>query len=516
MSTGQSSIYSQAFNFGSFLESGVDPRTGLYTFSVDLYETPSHSRDLPSFKLSLFYNPLNTVDSGLGTGWAFHLPFYDPDTKTLVLSTGESFKATEINDRFIVVDQKLQSFQATKLGSEYHVVYKTGQTEVLSNGNGLYNRSVPITVYASNGRAIALTWTPSGSEPRLSKIQDGAEVLVEVQYGDGQVRVVRQPGTPDENVFTLVQKNGQLAQVQSPGENMSPWEFSYKKVDSRWLLLTQLTTPLGSVESVYYRPDGHRLPNGAPYETIPYVTSHELQPDHQQPAIRTSYTYSAKNFLGYDGGRDWTPDGDNLYQVPAGYQYTSTARVEDGATTVNDYDNFHLLVRTERQQEVQKTTRATAYHAIPYIEFSGQPPQCQLPSVVEIAYSNTQSRSERRETTRTSFDEWGNLTQEIQPNQVIVKRTYYPPEGERPDCPADPHGFQRYLKEETVVPAGTEQGATVRTERYTYHELPTARGALVDIYVVAKQQVTLEGDRVLSTVDLTDVDAPTPKDHGRF
>ncbi|GAB1203793.1 hypothetical protein APSETT445_002433 [Aspergillus pseudonomiae] len=68
---------------------------------------------------------------------------------------------------------------------------------------------------------------------------------------------------------------------------------------------------------------------------------------------------------------------------------------------------------------------------------------------------------------------------------------------------------QCYLKEETVVPADT-----VRSQHYTYSELPTAPGALVGTFVAAKQRVTLEGNRVLSTIDLTDVDTPTPRDHG--
>ncbi|OGM50852.1 hypothetical protein ABOM_000793 [Aspergillus bombycis] len=345
MSTSQSSIYSQAFNFSSFLQNGVDPRTGLYTYSIDLCDTPSQSLNLPSFKLSLHYNPLNTVDSGLGTGWAFRLPSYEPSTNTLALSTGESFKASGTNSQLSVRDQKLKNFHVTNDGSEYRIVYRSGLIEVLSNSSGLYNRFVPIALYGSTGRSIAFTWTPAESKsPRLTLIQDGDKDLVEVQYGEGQVRVIQAPGTPYESIFTLVQKNGQLVQIQSSQEKTPPWEFSYEEIDNRFVCLAQLTTPTGLLENVTYKSDGHRLPSGAPYRTIPYVISRVVQQGRQQPATTTSYAYSAENFLGYNGGQDWTPDGDNLNQVPAEYQYTSTVRVEGGSTTVNEYNKFHLLV----------------------------------------------------------------------------------------------------------------------------------------------------------------------------
>ncbi|RHZ43136.1 uncharacterized protein CDV56_100381 [Aspergillus thermomutatus] len=44
-------------------------------------------------------------------------------------------------------------------------------------------------------------------------------------------------------------------------------------------------------------------------------------------------------------------------------------------------------------------------------------------------------------------------------------------------CPADPHGFRRYLKIEARIPAESEYTAPTRTETYRYTTVPTATGA---------------------------------------
>lgn len=61
-------IYSQGFNFNSYVEKGIDPRTGQYNCTISLYEVPAEVRNYPPLKLSIHYNPLNSDDVGLGQG----------------------------------------------------------------------------------------------------------------------------------------------------------------------------------------------------------------------------------------------------------------------------------------------------------------------------------------------------------------------------------------------------------------------------------------------------------------
>ncbi|GLA52288.1 hypothetical protein AnigIFM63604_009137 [Aspergillus niger] len=519
MSSNPSDLYSQSFNFQSFLQKGVDPRTGQYTVSIKLFDAPSETRNCPSFNLSLSYNPLNTKDIGLGTGWSFNLPSYDHrQGKTLLLSTGENFQATETTSAFFIQDQKLKSFQAKRTGSSagstYEVAYKLGQVEILSGFNNTYNQSVPITIYGANGRPLSLEWTRNGEQPRLSKIQDGDDVLLDIQYSDTQVTITKVPGTTAASTFTLIRRNAQLTQVKLPlNDDTPPWQFSYNSLSNGFVCVSQVTSPTGLVEEVNYKQDGHQLPSGAPYARIPYVVSHVARPGRQQPAIKTTYSYSSYNFLGYGGARQWSSTGDNLYQVPAEYQYTSTAQLEGGTTTTYTYNKFHLTTKIEEQLNTKKTTQDITYHATPNTAFDDQPAQYLLPKTVAITYADTKASS-RTETTTTEFDEWGNPTTEIKPDGLITTRTYYAPDGEA-DCPADPHGFQRYLKTETVTPAESSFTAPTRTEKFSYLELPTSSNATVQTVVVPSSRVTLEGDTSLTTAEYTYVNQPDSRDHGR-
>ncbi|PYH73075.1 RHS repeat domain-containing protein [Aspergillus vadensis CBS 113365] len=502
MSSNPSDLYSQGFNFRSFLQKGVDPRTGQYTVSIQLFDAPSETRNCPSLKLSLSYNPLNTKDIGLGTGWSFNLPSYDHrQGKTLLLSTGENFQATETTSAFFIQDQKLKSFQAKRTGSSagstYEVAYKSGQVEILSGFNNTYNQSVPITIYGANGRALSLEWTRNGEQPRLSKIQDGDDVLLEVQYSDAQVTITKAPGTTAASTFTLIRRNAQLTQLELPlDDDTPPWQFSYNSLSNGFVCVSQVTGPTGLVEEVNYKQDGHQLPSGAPFTRIPYVVSHVARPGRQQPAIKTTYSYSSYNFLGYGGGRQWSATGDNLYQVPAEYQYTSTAQLEGGATTTYTYNKFHLTTKIEEQLNTKKSTQDITYHATPNTAFDHQPAQYLLPKTVAITYADT-TASSRTETTTTEFDEWGNPTTEIKTDGLITTRTYYAADGEA-DCPADPHGFQRYL-----------------TEKFGYSELPTSSNATVQTFVLQSSRITLEGDTSLTTAEYTYINQPDSRDHGR-
>ncbi|PYH85738.1 hypothetical protein BO82DRAFT_389360 [Aspergillus uvarum CBS 121591] len=521
MSSDSSDIYSQSFNFQSFLQNGVDPRTGQYTASIGLYDAPYNTRNCPSFKLSLTYNPLNTNDVGLGTGWSLNLPSYNHrQSKTLTLSTGESFQATETTSAFSIQDQKLKSFQAKRTGSAagstYEVAYKSGQVEILSGFNNTYNQSVPITIYGPNSRSLALDWIRNGEQPRLSKIRDGDDDLLDIQYSNSNVTITKAPGTAEASTFTLVRRNAQLTQVQLPlNDGTPPWQLSYKVFNNGITCISQVTSPAGLVEEVNYQKDGHKLPAGAPNATIPYVISHVARPFRQQPAMRTSYSYSSFNFLGYGGGRQWSASGDNLYQVPADYHYTSTVQVEGGTTTKHTYNKFHLITKIEQRLNTKKTTHDLTYHATPNTAFDNQPAQYLLPKTVAITYADTVTDSSRTETTTTEFDDWGNPTTEIKPDGLTTTRTYYAAGGEA-DCPADPLGFQRYLKTETVTPIATSFPAPTRTERFTYLELRTSDDATVPTCVLSKGRVTLNGDSPLTHAEYTYVDQPGSRDHGRL
>ncbi|KAF7616925.1 RHS repeat protein [Aspergillus flavus] len=510
-------LYSQGFNFDTYAEKGVDPRTGQYTCAIALYEVPSSVRNCPPFNLTLHYNPLNTDDVGLGKGWSFNLTSYEHRTaKTLFLSTGENYRVTELSSGVSVKDQKLKSFLFQKKNTHtYQVIHKSGQIEVLSNLNGVYNVSVPTEIYSANGRSLNLSWVHSGGQPRLSKVQEASQNLVAIDYTDAKVTITRAPGTSEAATFTLLRRNSQLVELQLPLAGTPSWRFTYGTFG-----LINVTSPAGAVENITYKNSGHLLPKGAPVQAIPYVISHTVRPLQGQPPIVSTYTYSDRNFLGYGGGLDWKDGEDNLYRMPADYEYSSTIQVVGGPTTKYTYNKFHLTVSTQLRQGMKEITQTNGYYALVNTGFDKQPTQYQLPKTVQTTYRDISTGASRTETTEYAFDDWGNPTTEVRPSGITITRDYYPSAGEtelgQVLCPADPHGFQRYIKRETVTPAKSAYSTPTRSKRYTYMQLPTAANALIGYLVTIKQLQVMENAQRLSSTEYTYINQVQSRNHSRL
>ncbi|GLA32141.1 hypothetical protein AnigIFM63326_011280 [Aspergillus niger] len=345
-------IYSQGFNFNSYIEKGVDPRAGQYNCTIALYEVPAGARNCPPLKLFLHYNPLSSDDVGLGQGWSFgNLSSYDQSSKTLVLSTGENFKVTETTSSVFVTDQKLKDFMFQKKSTlPPHSQVRAGRSAV---------ELQPVYYQCT--------------QPRLSKVQSDSQDLLEIAYNT-YTTITQAPGTAKAATFTLVKQNNQLTELRLPLHGSPAWRFTYGTAG-----LTNITSPTGAMEDITYKSAGFLLPNGAPVSSIPYVISHTVRPFHDQPVIQTTYSYSDNNFLGYGGGRNWTNDGDNLYLTPADYEYTSTIQVVGGTTTKHTYNEFHLLVSKQQQKSTKQLIQATIYYALNNAAFDSQPAQYQLP-----------------------------------------------------------------------------------------------------------------------------------------
>ena len=538
MSSSQSQIYSQGCNFESFVQKGVDPRTGQYTCGITIYDSPSKARNCPPLKLSLNYNPLVPKDIGFGAGWSFNLSDYQhrqSNNKTLSLSTGEHHQVTETSDSVTVTDQKLKTFQFSKTtignndGNEtptHQIVYKSGLVEILSNANDSFDTTVPVKLYAENGRSLKLVWEAYGEQPRLKEIQEGSQVLLKIDYTDAQIDIERNPDTTEASTLSFVLANCQLVEVKLPledgEEQRAAWNFTYETFNQSITCLSTVTNPIGLHEEVQYKLDGHQLPEGAPYKTIPYAISYTLRPGSQQPPIETSYSFSDYNFLGYGGCDDWKDGEDNLYRVPDEYQYMSTVQVKSGNQTTYTYNKFHLIIDMQRQKGSSKVTQNTTYYALLDQAFEDQPAQCLLPKYIQMTYQDTAGGPSRVQRSQYVFDEWGNPTKEISVNGTTTDRLYYVAAGEKDVktnqvyCPADPNGFRRYVKEEVVTPAASSFATPTRSKRYTYKQLPTATGGCPNSWFIVVQQMrVLENSQCVTSAQLAFVNQPATMDHGR-
>ncbi|MBV4496811.1 sugar-binding protein [Pseudomonas sp. SWRI12] len=492
--TTSTAVHSNAFNFMSFIQTGVDPRTGLYTVSLSLPDLFSNDLRGPSLPLALNYNPLNTNDSGFGKGWNLALSQYTPSSQIVSVYSGQTFKVTGpyegVANRMRMKEQKIEEFQFYQLpDGQFKIVHKSGLVEVLELKGASPQVAVPVAMYSPQGHKITLEYVTVGSgAPMLSAIRDSNGQLLKITRNliTNTVTLGFNPvnGVPLAEVV-LSMKEGNVDRITLPTTENAGWRFKYlpeKGLDC----ISEVWTPLGAHETVQYNDAGHGFP-GDEQRKLPRVTDHITEPGADQRPITVKYTYSANghNFLGYPNA-DWTDDGlDNLYKVLNRYEYETTEQLMVGNDAVRSvtrrFNRFHLLVSETTVQGMHQQTQATRYYAndTDGISFDAQPRQCQLPNETITRWELTNDPREWRQDVETSeYDIYGNQTLSVQTSGVTEATSYYPSGGVPGKCPADPYGFVKHVEHTTVTPTtdselvpDVQTGAPTLRTRYSYVEL---------------------------------------------
>lgn len=523
-------LHSNAFNFMSFINGGVDPRTGLYTLSVALPELKTNDLAGPVLPLALAFSPLNTRDTGYGLGWNLQLTQYSPDSRILSLSTGETFKVTETapDGRLLMKEQKLDSFHAHDLGNDrYRIVHKSGLVETLAlQGAVAQAVALPVEVHSADGRLATLTYGDYYlGHPLLTEVRDAQRRLLTLARTSSRVEVVLHPDQlAVPFVMTLSGADNRVSRITLPTDEQAGWRLVYQQLGGL-LCITEVRTPAGAHETLGYNDPGHAFPASAQRPNLRRVTEHVTDPapyhsstpddpQPRQPPIEVRYSYGATdvsnthNFLGHDAsGLIWEDDGlDNLYRIVGSYQYGTTETLyADGQavrTTERTFNRFHLLTeqRVTQGRNVKKTV--TVYHSRDELDFEDQPAQFQLPATVtDTWYSLDNPNLVRHETVRTRYDTFGNLTEQVQANGVVETSTWYPATGESDGadelCPPDPEGFVRQISSRTVTPVACEPQdplnpddlAPQLTTRYRYQALAPVGGQGTPWLVLSEERL---------------------------
>ncbi|WEK29702.1 MAG: sugar-binding protein [Candidatus Pseudomonas phytovorans] len=503
----QNILHSNAFNFQSFIQNSVDPRTGQYTLGIALPALVGNDLAGPQLPLRLRFNPMNDEDSGFGKGWSLSLTQYLPGTHMLTLHTGEVFKVTGSGAQPEIREKKLDTFHFhddTVQGSDrYRVVHKSGLVEVLTRQTGSYPVYLVTEVYSPSGHKVSLGYGPSTGNLESISYRDSDDVhckLLALTYATGGVNIDvhpdADPGRPARARYTLELSNRELHKVTLSTAELANWRITYASIKGL-TCVTKLYSPSGAMETIAYEDDGHVLPVNGERVAIPRVTTHTLYPGAGQKPVKTTYTYLyvdpetkqslAHNFVGYNSGITWSNDGeDNLFRALSSYKYASTTHIwgldqkgeEVELRTVEQvYNRFHLMEAEITRQAGHVQSAFTEYHGDVAAPWDDQPDNFQLPKVStrkwELLDEPGKSRSEE---TTTVYNTLGNLIEEIQPNGQRVVNEYYAAEGEV-GCPPDPELFERSLKYSTVIPApqGNAPAPELRTG-YRYRSLATVGG----------------------------------------
>ncbi|WP_249410701.1 hypothetical protein [Pseudomonas sp. St316] len=487
----------------SSVQNGVDPRTGLYAIAINLPEIQTNDLRGPGFALALAYSSLNTQDSGYGHGWNLQLSQYNSSNQILSLSTGETFKVTGsdgASGQLVMKEKKLDSFHFHQQDeTHYRVVHKSGLVEILEVLGSDQNKvALPVEIRSPTGHKVTLGYTPfSGAEQILAWVKDDSgQTLLTLNRQSTFVEVLLQPvGGPDGGplarfAMTLEGADKYVTRITLPTGNEASWRFGYSRIRDH-LCMTWVETPTDGREDIFYQDAGHQFPEGSGRRPLPRVTRHLTDPGFGQPQIDVRYTYKSedpeqgeRNFLGGGLRLIWDDEGlDNLYKYIGAYEYVciETLWAPDDSEPEphpvrkieRKFNQFHLLTHETTTQNNNVEAVETTYYLTPGVEFDQQPKYCQLPKTVRTTWSLLNNPNRRRsETVSSTYDTHGNLRVQTQANGVIETSTWYPAAG-GDGCPADPEGFVRSLKEQTVTPAPSPNGqAPTLCTRYRYKGLP--------------------------------------------
>ncbi|EGG6836081.1 hypothetical protein IDY43_004675 [Salmonella enterica] len=510
-------FYTQSSNFINSLSTAVDPRTGLFSINFPVVNLVANAQKGPEIGLRLTYSPLNSVNLGFGQGFTLGFSYFNTKSGTLVLSSGETYKVIIRNGKPVVQQKKLDSFHFEINENDYRIIWKSGVVEVLDSPQAGYTMKMLKTVFSPDGSRVDFEWIKGEMGRRLQRIYDESATLVTLSY-DSHTKITLYPEREESLSITLKFKNENLSSIVSDADRTPlNWELAYTRV-GEYLLATGITYPTGLVERVTYRAGEMKFPTKAKLAALPAVMLYTRIPGAGQPATTTSYSYSDANYLGYGSTVDFHPDKDSLYGILNRYVYSSTETLEEGDKKVSitrEYNNYHLQTKEETKRGKNVITKLMTYYAMAGKSFEDQPAQFQLPKEERISYRDNKG-NEHSELTFTAFDEWGNPESKTLPDGSCIEYEYYAKEGDA-NCPADPHGFTRYLKKQTTRPAASEFGTPIETLEYTYVGLgkSNSKSNGAGIVVVAHEE-SRYFDGVLRHYEKTDyIDDNTSADFGR-
>lgn len=513
-------ISSNAHNYLSFINTGVDPRTGSYNVGLTLPLPPSSGLAGPEHAVSLRFSPHATGNYGFGAGWSLNTTRWDAERMLLTLTSGETYRAYRGNDdTYLFPDLKLPSFSLTldTADDTFIVAYRDGRTERLVQ-HGLF--WVTSAVYAQDGRVINFGYEEQNGQARLMDVTscslDGIiEALLAVEYSYFPTLIFNPEASRAVRV-TLELQSGEISDElrniridtreaqEADWHRAAEWAFTYRlsRLQSQ-LLIETVSLPTGGAEKVVYDEEALPLPAGAPFSHMPAVIYHTVTPGLGQPDIVKLYSYitgdGPANCYGFGAVDSWADGQDNLYLLPPprsednAYRYGSVESLLDinGHTlcrTTRIYNRYHMVELEQKDAPSEgsgpvelgcrRETR-TRYHDDLDLNWEDQPTICHLPKTVvtRVAWldrNNEETRS-REEVAESVFDVEGNLLRSVDPDGTVTERVYFSAKGEGALCPPDPLNMRRHLKSETIFPPTTSDGPVLQTT-YTYTALSTLTG----------------------------------------
>lgn len=508
-------FFTQAGNFTSAINGGVDPRTGMYNINISLGNINANKQQGPEFPVSLYYSPLSMQnDMNMGIGVSLGVSVFNTETGRLYLSTGENYQTENAGGGVIVKQKKLDSFHFEKQSSKaYKITHKTGDLEILQGSDSGRPVKLPSRMVNSAGHSLIFT---TDSNNRLSSLKDDGNVLLlTVEYTSATTTMNFYPSTPNSYQIILSKKNDYLTAItrRCSGEPDLVWKLAYQDMGVWGNWATSLTSPSGLTQTVKYRTDqyAHQFPESSPEYadkiTLPCVYSYEAHAMDGELLQVSSFTFTGQNFLGWNSGISWDALQDGLYNCRKKYEYSSTeTQGKSGSESIiitRTYNNFHLQTdeNTISESKTYSVLKHTDYYAKIGQPFDQQPKQFQLPTKTTSTWKDGSTGLQRTETVDTTYDESGNPLSRTEADGTATLWSYYETGGEKNACPAEPNGFTRFTKSMSVTsPSQPGYISTQKVTNYTYTSMyPTANNDVTFLVMRSHEDSFIDDNKMAST-----------------
>ncbi|KRP44624.1 RHS repeat-associated core domain-containing protein [Pseudomonas libanensis] len=479
-------IYSNAFNFSSYINGSVDLRTGQYGCHIKLAAFNPQGPLEASRDISLGFSMFDTKNNGCGIGWRLSNTEFDESRRRLTLLSGEQYQTDllpSVGGTLKIINHKLKDIVVKRPDTTtLQVVYNDGTIEILRRTGSTQPYRI-VAILFENGERLTFRYGVTGLLERI--LNQKQEELLVLTYSNGNLSIAdtRVDGGRYARVWFLY-TNNRLTQVSAPfdrseARGTASYVFEYRSAFRNGMVpIMRVRSPMGGEELITYAEQGHQYANN---QFIPRVTSWVRTPAAKQPPMTLTYVYSpGRNFTGYPFSGGFREGEDNLYQVVGDYEYWTEERSLDSvgdtqlSATHTTYNKYHLLTEERVVREGTRTTTAIIYNTQPG-QFPNQPPNFHLPKTIIKRYELVAGGTPREEIQHIETDDYGNELSRTEPSGIRTEYSYYPITGEPGKCPADPHGlFQRYLKQEKIISADTTVAPRITEQTHT--QIQTAQG----------------------------------------
>ncbi len=466
-------ITSNVFNRIDWSVNGVECRTGCYIQNIDLGFIKTNFMNEPDFVPGIRFSQYDNSDEGFGTGWNLNLSCIKliNNRKLLRLGNGsvywikEQSQPVPVSGRTLELEDKYcKTFYCTEYPDNLiSVFYKNGIKEDIRDGylsSVLYPNGYRLEFQYQDGCLISIYDGLKNIPLSISYNKKNADNIV--------VSVTNHRRTDNyylnKNKSGVYELNSVSTTSESGGETLSLYTFQYQVYESNYLLITSLTSLLehNRKEKIRYeelkRPHGLSLVIKGVSENDIYSGTSEDEKKYVTVKYETTNDF---NFLGagVGGVTQWQNEKDNLFLLTG---YKISRKVTSGNQVVSYiYNNDYLITEkaiSPSGPNKKKNKIITAYSYLRECpDHKGEIwPSFFLPvNIKEYAENNKLSGIPAVQSYR--HDKYGNILEHQDRRGIRTIFTYYDGKnGYQDECPPDPFGFDNYIKEKRVIPAGND------------------------------------------------------------